>query len=277
MRLPAAADPFYRRLFITLALLLLITGESRSQQEAGFGGDAIRINAEDGIEWDSENRRLVALGDATARRGDTSVRADRLTALYRELPGHRNQVYRVEATGRVVIAAAEQNAGGDQATYDLDAEIIVIKGKSIFLKTGTETITARDSLEYRGKSRLAIARGAAEAVNGARSIRADTLTAQFLPVSSGQHGIAKVEAIGNVILATPQNIVRANEGVYDAQIRMATLTGNVRITRGESQLNGEFAEINLNTGVGRLTSGPGPNDRVEGLIVPEARTTSRDE
>ena len=52
----------------------------------------------------------------------------------------------------------------------------------------------------------------------------------------------------------------------DIEQGTATLIGNVRITRGQNQLNGEVAEVNLNTGVSRLLSGP--QSRTRALVVP---------
>ena len=40
--------------------------------------------------------------------------------------------------------------------------------------------------------------------------------------------------------------------VYDLDTGIVTLTGNVRLTKCDSRLNGEKAEINLNTGVSKL-------------------------
>ena len=61
-------------------------------------------------------------------------------------------------------------------------------------------------------------------------------------------------------------VVRGDRGVYSAQTGMARLLGDVRITRGDNQINGREAIVNMRTGVARLVSSPGA--RVQGLIVP---------
>ena len=48
---------------------------------------------------------------------------------------------------------------------------------------------------------------------------------------------------------------------------MIILKGGVKITRGPDQLNGDKAEINLNSGVSRLLSGGGK--KVRGLFGPK--------
>ena len=77
----------------------------------------------------------------------------------------------------------------------------------------------------------------------------------------------QIDAIKNVVISTPNEIVRASEGVYDVQSGIATLTGSVKITRGQNQLNGESAVVNLNTGVSRLYGGG--RQGVEGVFTPD--------
>ena len=73
-----------------------------------------------------------------------------------------------------------------------------------------------------------------------------------------------------MVISTADEVVRGDRGVYDLDSRIATLAGSVKITRGENQLNGAYAEVNLATGVSRLRSAPGQGpSRVFGLIKPE--------
>ena len=66
---------------------------------------------------------------------------------------------------------------------------------------------------------------------------------------------------------TNDEIVRSRTGTYDVDSGVVTLAGSVKITRGPSQLNGDRATVNLQTGVSELFSGDG--GKVRGLIVPE--------
>ena len=47
---------------------------------------------------------------------------------------------------------------------------------------------------------------------------------------------------------------------------IARLAGHVRITRGQNQINGSEAEVNMKTGIARLLAGTG--ERVQGLVMP---------
>ena len=56
---------------------------------------------------------------------------------------------------------------------------------------------------------------------------------------------------------------------------MATLTGDVQLSRGDNQLNGDRAEVDLNSGVSRLVSAPGGEGPIRALLVPEDRTAGQ--
>ena len=67
-------------------------------------------------------------------------------------------------------------------------------------------------------------------------------------------------------ITTRQDVIRSTEGVYDLKSGIVTLTGSVKITRGRNQLNGDYAEVNLNTGKSRIVNRGGKG--VRGLLIP---------
>ncbi|MCC7283808.1 MAG: hypothetical protein IT556_15585, partial [Acetobacteraceae bacterium] len=147
------------------------------------------------------------------------------------------------------------------------------------------------ALEYWPQRRMAVARGDASVETPGRRIRADTLVAWFLeaapataqagsgqPAGPGRNAagtqgqpdtgrLDKVEAFANVVIRTEAETVQGDRGVYNAVTGVALLGGQVRITRGQNQLNGSLAEVNFRTGVSRLLSAP--DARVTGLVVPQ--------
>ena len=206
-----------------------------------------------------------------------------------------NEIYRVEADGDVHIFTATDHAEADHAIYDLDQAVLLMTGRHLKLTTPNDVLTARDDMEYWSQKHMAVARGDAVVVtNDGRRLAGDTLVAYTTegqpaaasaapqatqaaahagkpPAASADPLAAsgklqKVDAFGNVSVRTPTETVTGDRAVYVPDTGIARLGGNVRITRGQNQLNGAEAEVNLKTGISRLLSGNA--GRVQGLVVP---------
>ncbi len=305
-RLAARLMPLMLLLVLLLPLLVaaLMPATAHAQALDLSRGGPIAITAEDGIEWRQVEQQVIARGKARAVRENVTVTADRLIAWYRkkgttgaptgataikppigaDADSSGNEVYRFQAEGNVLIFTETDQAYGDKATYDIDQAVMVMTGRDLKLITQNEVLTARDSLEYWAQKHMAVARGNAVVVtNDAKRLSADTLVAYTSDAppaagpkpagarpgepSAAQSGkLEKMEAFGNVSIRTPTDFVTGDRGVYVPDIGIARLGGQVRITRGETQLNGSGADVNMKTGVARLTSDRGT--RVQGLVVP---------
>ena len=165
----------------------------------------------------------------------------------------------------------------------------MLTGRKLRLTTPQDVLTARDSMEYWSAKHMAVGRGDATATsNDGRRIIGDTLVAYTVdnaaphaagtpappPAKAAKSGdplaasgkIQRVEAYGHVEVRTATEIVHGDRGVYVPDTGLARVVGHVHITRGENQLNGSAAIVNMKTGVATLSQAPGA--RVEGLVVP---------
>ncbi|MCB8882288.1 hypothetical protein ACELLULO517_18720 [Acidisoma cellulosilytica] len=208
-----------------------------------------------------------------------------------------NEIYLLEALGHVHIFTPTDQAWGDHGAYDMDQAVLVLTGHALKLTTPTYVVTARDSLEYWSNQHMAVARGDAVLVtNTGRRIAADVLVAYTdpspnnqaqpatkttvaakTPVGSGTAAsdpndpasgkLKRVDAIGHVVIMTATEIVQGERAVYDPNLDISRIAGNVRITRGQNVLVGDEALVNMKTGISRLLSQG--STQVKGLIVPD--------
>lgn len=250
-------------------------------QSLNFGGGKsdlpIEINAEDGIEWQQDNLIFVARGNATAVRGDLTVRADSLRAYYRDDGSGGTEIWRLDAEGGVRISTPGETAYGERAVYDVDNQTLVLSGgKRVRLITPQYDISAAGQLEYWEKKQIAVARGDAVAISGDRKLTADVLVAHFRKNAKGDSSIHQLRAFDNVRILTATDDARAERGIYNVESGIATLTGSVKIARGPNTISGCKAEVNLNTGVSKMFScatgaqGMGTG-RVQGVLTPSTR------
>ncbi|MEQ8355691.1 MAG: LptA/OstA family protein [Kiloniellaceae bacterium] len=239
--------------------------------------EPLEINAEEGIEWNRNEKTYIARGNARAASGEVEVLADVLTAYYRE-PAEgesgSSEIFLLEATGNVRINSPEGTVFGDKGRYKLEEQVFVMTGSDLRLVSKDDVVTARDSLEYWEGQRKAVARGNAHATHEDKQIKADVLTASFEENAKGELEVNRIDAKGNVEIMTLKEYARGSEGVYYVAKELATLEGDVKITQGENQLDGNYAEVNMATGISSLKSGPpgsiAPAKPVTAVVFPRA-------
>lgn len=238
--------------------------------------EQIQVYADQGIEWLSEDTRVIARGNAKAIRGGVTITADTLTAYYRD-GKNGNEVWRLDADGGVVIATATETATGYKASYDLDQAVFVLRGHPAKLVTPNETVTADDVIEYWERDRKAVARGNAKAVQKDRTLKADVLSALFEDNAKGSMQMKHADAYGNVVVVTDRDKVLGDRGDYDTASGIATVSGAVKLIRDGNELNGGYAHVNLNSGISKLfgtaPGGSAKDSRVSGSFTPEKKST----
>ncbi len=261
---------------IALAFAALISASNADGQGLGLPNQTrelpIEIHADNGIEWQQDAQAYIARGNAKAQQGDVTIHADQLTAYYEKGAGGSTQIWRIDADGHVRITTPQQTAYGKKGVYQVTKGVFVLTG-SPRLVTKTDEISAKRSIEFFEAKSLAVARGDAVVIRGDRRLRADVLTAYFVKGKDGKNQVDRVDAYDNILISTPDEIVRGRRGVYYTKTGIIVLRGSVKITRGNDQLNGESAEVNLNTGVSRLLSGG--KGQVRGIFQPKTKKSGR--
>lgn len=249
---------------IAIAFLAATALQLPGQAGAQSASPPVEITAQDGLEWRQKEKALIAEGSVVLTRGTTKLQAESVSAYYRDSQASDQQeVYRVDASGDVRIASDGTTGYGDNAAYDLDQGVFVLSGGTPRLEATNLTVTATQNLEYWEQKQLAVARGGAVAQSGDRRIVADVLSAYVEPTGQDVGKLQRVEAVGAVVITTPDDMARGKEAVYDAASGLATLCGDVEVRRGDNVLRGKCAEVNLDTGVSRLVGGGGS---VTGLV-----------
>jgi lipopolysaccharide export system protein LptA len=284
-------------LILGAALMAALPGTAFSQgfEMSKSGDQQIQVFADNGIEWHSEELRVIARGNAHAIRGNMTVDADMLTAHYRK-GAKGDEIWRLDADGNVVIRSPNDTATGAKAIYDLDKSIFVLKGAPAKLVTPNDTFTATESLEYWELKKMAVLRGDAVATQtDGKTLKADVLTAHFKDKGAAQPSAAKpaarpgqqggeggglelqrTDAFGHVVIVSGAETVTGDRGDYNAETGIATVSGSVKISReGGNQLEGGWAHVNLNTGVSKLfPTAAGASDggrRVQGMFIPQKK------
>jgi lipopolysaccharide export system protein LptA len=216
--------------------------------------------------------------DATSAPQSASADKGKPGAATDPATGGATEIYRMEADGHVRIATETQTVYGDHAVWDVDQSLLVMTGKHLKLETSRDTVTARDDLEWYDDKQLAVARGDAVAVRDGKRLAGDVLTAHVDKDQNGASHISRIDAQGNVLVSSLDQIARGDAGVYNVDTGIATLTGRVTLTKGDNELRGQYGVVDLNNNISRLLSSPpseklteGGTPRVAGVLMPRAK------
>jgi lipopolysaccharide export system protein LptA len=212
----------------------------------------IEITADKTLEWHKDKLQYVARVNAMIKHGNTTIKADTITADYRADKKSGNSIYRLTGVGKVSIDDSGNVVTGDKLVYDMDTGLATMTGDNLALTSPEQTVTAKEKFEYFANDGRINAVGGAKLVRSNDTLYGDTLTAYLADDGQGKKNVDHMDASGNVKIVTPNEILTGSKANYNAKNDTAIITGNVKITRDKNILTGERAEVDLATNVSRL-------------------------
>ncbi len=235
------------------------------KQKFNSGNDnPIEIFAEEGIEWHKNKKKYIAKGNAQAKKGDVIVKSDILEAKYEGSSDDDSEIKFLSAKGKVFIANANAKIeGGSIASYDIEKEYFLIKGtgNEIVLTSNRDKLYSNKKMEFWKNENIAIATGKARAHRGNEyKIFADRLIWHLIDTEkdnkNGNYEIKKMLAYDNVVIETNSELAYSDKALYNEITGICRLFGKVKLKKGDNYLTGEYAEMNLNTGISKLLPHP---------------------
>ena len=143
---------FLKRMTIA-ATAAFIAGSAHAQTFsdafAGFGsneGEPIEIEANE-LRVEDNNNTATFVGDVLVTQGETSLKTQRLKVFYvgsgaekTEDSAVQQRISKLEAEGGVFITSKDQTAKGDEASFDMNREIMVMTGREVVLSQGPNVV-----------------------------------------------------------------------------------------------------------------------------------------
>lgn len=182
------------------------------------------------------------------------------------------------------LTAAMVSSGTVSGGAVLGSQAALAQGVSALKRHDTNaTIDVdADRIEVRDRENLALFQGNVKVDQADMTLEANTVRVYYDRGEADALTILRIDANGNVRLTSPSERAVGNYGIYDVRQRQITLVGNVRLVKGESTLNGDRLQVNLDSGVMRLDGAPAiagqSSNRVTGrFVVPPRETQPGDE
>ena len=252
---------FFSYLPIFFINFFLIENHCSSEQKMTTSSNKkpIEISADNGIEWHKNERKYIALGNARAQQGDLVVNSDKLEAYYVSSNQNDDNIHTIKALGNVKIKNKSAIIkGGEKASYILDKEYFIINGKNLTLNSKEDNLSANRKIEFWKSENIAVATGNAIAKKKNEYTISANKLAWYLDLMDGKedYKIKKIIGFENVKIESENEIAFSDKALYNGTTELCKLFGNVRLKRGNNFLTGDYAEVNLKTGISKLLPNP---------------------
>ncbi len=224
----------------------------------------ITLDADKSVEYHQKEQKLVAIGNAVARKDDMVIKAEKLIGWY--APRNKTKISRVEAHQNVQMTSAQSQAFGDKLIYDVTKDSAVLTGAPAHIKIPDADITAEGHITYYQNEQKAIAENNVVAIdNKGNKVHADLMTAWFKKDAADKLALDKINIEKNVKIISKDATITALKGVYYASSGKVKLFDDIVINQDGNILRGSTAETDLNTGISKILSG-GASKRVSGVF-----------
>ncbi len=259
---------------LVFTLMMIISYQANAESITKDNPDKnqpIEITADNSLEWHRNDLQFIATGKVIAKQGETKINSEILTADYKDGEKNKIDIWRLTAAKNVKIESRNTIGYGDKMTYDVEKSVTIMTGKNLKLISQNQIVTASDSMEYWVEDGIFTANGNATAIKDDDTIKADKLIAKFTQDKNGKRILREMQAINNVTITTPTEIVTGDNGKYSAITNKAIITGNVKIKRGKNILQGDKAEIDMTTNISKIFGSSTDNGRVKGIFYPSEK------
>ena len=263
--------------FIVLLFIILNLNFTVAQQviTSSKENEPIEINADNGIEWHKNEKKYVAIGNAKAISGGLSLESDKIEAFYDESENSSMDIKKVIAKKNVIISDKKMMIrGGKFAEYDVKKDYFKVNGKNLILTSELNTLKSNNKMEYWRTKGVAVATGRAEAQKKNEFVvKADKLVWNLYEIDK-KIRVKSIIGFNNLSIRSNNEVAFSDKGIYNNITEVCKLFGNVRLQRGDSFLTGEYAEMDLKSGISKILPSPkkGPNEnKVRALIDKEAK------
>ena len=214
--------------------------------------NSLEITANENLEWDQKQNRIIAQGNAQVKTDNFLINADVITGSYTGKIGKGN-IKNLIAIKNAEFSFEQTTIKANKIDYDFINNIIDVKGKNIEMAFEKGLILSEKSLIFYNLDKKVLVEG-----NVFIKIKnKGNIKAEKVSVIIDQKGeVLSVKAINNVEIffdELEQNLF-SDEAFFDNSASRIDLIGNIILYYGESFLKGDKAFIDLKKGISKISS-----------------------
>ncbi len=217
----------------------------------------IYITSENGLILNQSDKTVTALKNVDVYQDKNHLEAQSLILNYDKGANRKTEVRRITAREKVIATFPQQKATGNELiVYRANDEIISIR----------DTLARYIENETQSIGQIVELNGNAVLKEKNNTIQADKIYAIY----DVNGNMQRVVAIGNMSATNGMQRIHGHYGIYTPETKIVSVHENVSLHEKESVLKGEYATLNLKTGISSLGASKqsASGGRVHGQIIP---------
>lgn len=222
--------------------------------------NAVMITSENGLLINQIDKTITAIKNAHVYQQKEHINADRIILTYEKDGYNNNQVVKAEAYKNAQALMQNKTAKAEEMILYKKKKEISDKLSDIKKYYPDANISLLNQLVYLNKKAMV--------KEDNYLILADKMYVFYKAVDQNKSEIEKIVAVGSVRASNGVQRVDGGYGIYNPTTKMVDLYDNVRLKQGNSILNGEWASLNLETGISTLKSKEKDQGRIKGSLIP---------
>ncbi|MFZ4763018.1 MAG: LptA/OstA family protein [Alphaproteobacteria bacterium] len=192
--------------------------------------ETMEVTAADGLEWHQKEGYYLAKGKAVAKKGEWTLNADSMRALYDAKANDAGNITELEASKNVLLTNQQLTVTGDQGHYDVQKSRGLVSGGQPHLVMKGLDVTASNNIEYLVVGQKVIARGNVVAKHDDGTLQGDVVNAWLMKDAKGQLQLKQITAEGNVKIVSKDNsVVTGEKGFYSAETGISRVSGMAKL------------------------------------------------
>ena len=214
--------------------------------------NSLEIIANENLEWDQKQNKIIAHGNAQVKTDDFFINADVITGSYIGKIGKGN-IKNLIAIKNAHFSSKETTIKANKIDYDFINDIIDVKGKNIEMAFEEGLILSEKSLKFYNLDKKVLVEGNVFIkIKNKGNIKAEKVSV-FLDQKGELSSIKATRNVEIFLNDLEQNLF-SDEAIFDNSDSRIDLVGNIVLYYGESFLKGDRAYIDLENGISKVSS-----------------------
>ncbi len=231
--------------------------------------NSVIVTSSDGLVINQMLKTITAKKNAHIYQEKEHVKAEKIILTYKKDVYNKNQMVKAEAYQNAQVFSQNKTAQAEEMVLYKEKQDILMNlnlVQNYYKDVNPDTINQAVVLNKKALVK-----------EDGYLILADKMYIFYKALDKNKSQIDRIVAVGNVQASNGSQQIEGGYGIYNPTTKMIDLYDNVLLKQGKSVLKGDWANLNLETGLNTLKPKENDQKRIKGSLIAEDFEQEREE